>query len=119
MGAGEEQPEAVVVDGAERLGGPESWSLIIWACLLLVVALALPAEPVEGLVAGGGGEPAAGVGRYAVGGPVLDGDGEGLGRRLLGDVEVAEAPGEGGHDPGPLVAVDPGDDLVDVVVDSG
>ena len=82
--------------------------------LLLVVALALAPDPVDGLAVGGGGQPGAGVGRYAVGRPPLDGGRERLGRRLLGDVEVAEAPGQGGDHPRPLLVVGPGDRLADV-----
>src|SRR5439155_6195251 len=37
-----------------------------------------------------------------------------LGRGLLGDVEVAEAPGQSGDHPGPLLVVHPGDRLLDV-----
>ena len=48
-----------------------------------------------------------------VGGPALDGDRERLDRHLLGDVQVAEAPRQRCHHPGPLLAVDPGDRLGD------
>ena len=40
---------------------------------------------------------------YAVGRPPLDRGRERLGRRLLGDVEVTETPGQGGDDPRPLL----------------
>ena len=51
---------------------------------------------------------------HAVGRPPLDGGRERLGGRLLGDVEVTEAPGQGGDHPGPLLVVGPGDRLADV-----
>ena len=53
-------------------------------------------------------EPAAGVGRDAVGVPALDGGRERLGCGLLGDVEVTEAPGQGRDDPRPLLGGGPG-----------
>src|SRR6185295_11647436 len=37
------------------------------------------------------------------------------GRRLLGDIEVTETPGQGGDHPRPLRVVGPGDRLLDVV----
>ena len=43
-----------------------------------------------------------------------DGGRERLGRRLLGDVEVAEAPGQGGDHPRPLLVVGAGDRLPNV-----
>ena len=90
--AGEDQPEPVVVDGAERLG-----RVVVGqhqGLPVLVVALVLAPDPVDRLAIGGRGEPRAGVGRDAVGRPPLDGGRERLGRRLFGDVEVAEALGE-------------------------
>ncbi|GAA1597140.1 hypothetical protein GCM10009789_58850 [Kribbella sancticallisti] len=112
MTAGEDQPEPVVVDGAERLGrviGGQQLSL-----LLLVVALALTPDPVDGLAVGGGRQPGAGVGGYAVGRPPLDGDRDRLGGCLLGDVQVTEPPGQGGDNPRPLLVVDTGDRRPDV-----
>src|ERR671910_3897401 len=110
--AGEDQPEPVVVDGAGRLG-----RVVVVRHLslpVLVVALVLAPDPVDGLAVGGGGQPGAGVGRYAVGRPPLDGGRERLGRRLLGDVEVTETPGQGGDHPRPLLVVGQGDRLPDV-----
>src|SRR5262249_8858930 len=68
----------------------------------------------DGLAVGGGGQPGAGVGGYAVGRPPLNSGRERLGRRLLGDVEVTETPGQGGDHPGPLLVVRLGDPLPDV-----
>src|SRR5829696_8706131 len=111
--AGEDQPEPFVVDGAERLG-----RVVVvvhqLSLLLLVVALVLAPDPVDGLAVGGGGQPGAGVGGYAVGRPPLDGGRERLGRRLLGDVEVTETPGQGGDHPRPVLVVGLGDRLPDI-----
>src|SRR6202041_2772321 len=100
----------VVVDGAERLGRVAVVHHL--SLLLLVVALVLAPDPVDGLAVGGGGQPGAGVGGYAVGRPPLDGGRERLGRRLLGDVEITETPGQGGDHPGPLLLVGLGDRLL-------
>src|SRR3954464_4941798 len=74
---------------------------------MLGVALLLAAEPVDGAVPRGGGEPAAGVGRYAGLRPLLQCDHERLARRLLGDVDVAEAADERGDQAAVLLAEDP------------
>src|ERR1022692_714428 len=110
--AGEDQPEPLVVDGAERLGRVVVVQQL--SLLLLVVALVLAPDPVDGLAVGGGGKPGAGAGGYAVGRPPLDGGRERLGRRLLGDVEVTETSGQGGDPPRPLLVVGLGDRLPDV-----
>jgi hypothetical protein len=83
--AGEDQPQPLVVDGAQRLGRVVVVGQL--SLLLLVVALVLAPDPVDGLAAGGGGRPGARVGGYAVGRPPLGGSRERLGRRLLGDVQ--------------------------------
>src|SRR5262249_22580753 len=67
----------------------------------------------DGLAVGGGGQPGAGVGGYAVGRPPFNSGRERLGRRLLGDVEVTETPGQGGDHPGPLLVVRLGNRLPD------
>src|SRR5690606_31276133 len=82
---------------------------------VLVVADPLPPEPVDGLAVCGGGEPAARGGRDAVGRPPLDGGGERLRGRLLGEVEVAVPPRERGDHPRPLLAVGPGEGRRDLV----
>src|SRR6185437_16070927 len=104
--AGEDEPEPLVIDDAQRLGRVVVHQLSL---LLLVVALALAPDPVDGLAAGGGGQPGAGAGGHAVGRPPLHGGRERLGRRFLGGVEVTEAPGQGGDDARPLLAVRPAD----------
>ena len=64
VAAGEDQPEPVVLDRAGRLVG----GVVVdhQGRLVLGVALGLAADPVDGPVAGGGGQPAARVGRHAV-----------------------------------------------------
>ena len=92
MTAGEDQPEPVVVDGALRL----RWRVVgqHQSLPVFVVALVLAPDPVDRFVISGGREPRAGVGRDAVGRPSLDGGRERLGRRLFGNIEVAETFGE-------------------------
>jgi hypothetical protein len=96
VAAGEDQPQPVVGDGvhlgvlaAGRLeqgqGGPA------------LGQPALAAEPVDGLVAGGGDDPGPGPVGDARGRPALDGDQKGLLDRVLGEIEVAEDADEGGH----------------------
>ena len=105
VAAGEDQPQPVVLDHAGRLVG-----CVVGhhECrLVLGVAVGLAADPVDRAVARGRGQPAAGVGRYAVAGPALDGGQQRLAGRLLGDVDVAEAAGQRGDDPAVLLAVDP------------
>ena len=110
--ASEDQPEPLVVDSAGRLGRVVVVQQL--SLLVLVVALVLAPDPVDSLAVGGGSQPGAGVGGYAVGRPPLDGGRERLGRRLLGDVEVTETPGQGGDHPRPLLVVGLGDRLPDV-----
>jgi hypothetical protein len=109
--AGEDQPEPLVVDG-ERLGRVVVVQHL--SLLLLVVALVLAPDPVDGLTVGGGGQPSARVRGYAVGGPPFDRGRERFGRRLLGNVEITETPGQGGDHPRPLGVVGLGDRLPDV-----
>ena len=90
VAAGEDQPEPVVVDRAERLRrGVVVQHLSL---LLLVVTTGLAAQPVDGAPVSGSCDPGAGIWGYAVAGPALDSDRERLRRHLLGDVQVAEAP---------------------------
>jgi hypothetical protein len=66
----------------------------------------IAADAVDGPVAGSGDQPGARVGRRALAGPALGGDGEGLLNGLLGEVEVAEEADQGSEDLAPLVAED-------------
>ena len=111
MAAGEDEPQPVVLDRAGRLGR----AVVVHhqGRLVLGVALGLATEPVDRLAGGRGGEPSAGVGRYAVSWPSLRGRSESLGRGFLGQVEVAEAAREAGDHPRPLLLVDAGDRLRD------
>ena len=95
MAAGEDQPQAVIVHRSHlgHLGvGVQQGRL----CLAARAGRLAP-QAVQGLVAGRGDDPAARVGRHARGGPALRGHGEGLLDRVLGDVDVAEDAGQGGH----------------------
>src|SRR5580692_8808270 len=110
--AGEDQPEPLVADGAERPGRVVVVQQL--SLLLLVIALVLAPDPVDGLAVGGGGQPGAGVGGHAVGRPPPDGGRERLGRCLLSDVEITETPGQGCDYPCPFLVMSPGDRLLDV-----
>src|ERR1022692_135868 len=68
-----------------------------------------PPQPVEGPVAGRGGEPRAGAVRDAVARPALKRAGEGVLHALLGQVPVPRHPDQGRHDAAPLLPVDGGD----------
>jgi hypothetical protein len=76
---------------------------------LTVVPLGLPAQPVDGPVAGGGGDPGAGVRRQPGLRPGRGRGQEGLLDRLLGQVDAAEDPDERGDRPAGLRAEDPAD----------
>jgi hypothetical protein len=67
---------------------------------------ALAAEPVDRAVAGGDGQPGAGVGWRAVPGPPLGRERERLLRGFLGAIEVPEEADQAGEDAAPLVAED-------------
>jgi hypothetical protein len=62
----------------------------------------VPPDPVDGPVPGGEHEPAAGVGRDALGGPLLQRRDQGVLRHLLGQADVAQQPGQARDDPGRL-----------------
>src|SRR5215471_3716831 len=95
MTAGENQPEPLVSNGVERLG------LVVvvehLSLLLLAVALVLTPDPVDGFAIGGGGQPCAGIGGYAVGRPPHNGGRKRLCCSFFGDVEVTEALGQSGE----------------------
>ncbi len=110
VAAGEDQPQPVVLDDAGRLVG---CVVVQHQCrLVLGVAARLAPDPVDGPVAGRRGQPAARVGRYAVDRPPLQGDQQGVGGRLLGEVDVAEAADQRGDHAAVLLAVDPLDRLL-------
>ena len=94
VAAGEDQPEAVVVHRSHLLG---LVSFVQQGGLGVAVAPGgLPPEPVDRLVAGGGHDPGARVGRDPGLGPPGRGHQERLLDRLLGDVDVPEAADQGG-----------------------
>jgi len=65
---------------------------------VLLAALRFPAQPIDGLAAGGREEPRPGAVRHAAGGPRPErGDG-GFLEGILGEVEVAEDADQGGED---------------------
>jgi hypothetical protein len=57
----------------------------------------LAAQAVDGAVAGGRRDPPARVGRQTLARPLVQGDGEGLLHRILGDVDVTEDTDQGSH----------------------
>ena len=61
-------------------------------------------DAIDRPVAGGGHEPAARVGGDALARPALRGDGEGVLRGLLGEVEIAEEANQRSENAAPLVA---------------
>ena len=109
VAAGEDEAEAVVVHACIRVGE------LVWLVRLVeerglgmaVVAGGLAAQPVDGAVAGGGGDPPAGVGRQPLLRPPLARDDERLLDHLFGDVDVAEETDQGGDDPAGLLSEDP------------
>jgi hypothetical protein len=60
------------------------------------LSASLAAQAVDGSIAGGGGDPAAWVGRQAIACPRAQGDGERLLDCVLGEVDVAEGADQGG-----------------------
>lgn len=111
VAAGEDEAKPVVLHGAGRLRD----RIVIQhlSGLMFGVAVGFAAQPVNRLARRSGGQPAAGVRRYAVSRPPLDRCRERLGGGLLGDVQVPEAAREAGDHPRPLVVVSAGDRLVD------
>ena len=105
VAAGEQQPQSVVLDWSGVLVGRVV--VVHEGRLVLRAALLLAADPVDRAVARGGGEPAAGVGRYAELRPLLQRGHERLTRRLLRDVDVTEAADERGDQSAVLLAENP------------
>ena len=82
----------------------------------------LAAQPVDRLVPGDAGDPGAGVRRYAISRPALEGDDERVLDGLLGPVEVAQNANESGDRPSGLVpeqTVDNSNGLLYRVASSG
>jgi hypothetical protein len=111
VAAGEDEAQPVVLHGPHLL---EHAGLVVAGCEHRYLAEQLPstrlaAQAVEGAVVGGGGDPAARVGRHAVGWPFAQGESEGLLDRILGHVEVTKGADQGGHRSAGLLAEDPAD----------
>jgi hypothetical protein len=108
MAAGEEQLEPLIRDGRllhlvlSRFRHVQELGLLGQG--------PIPANPVDGAVAGGGHQPGPRVVRSAVARPALGGYRERLLSGLLGEVEVAEKADQVGEDAAPLVAEDPVED---------
>jgi hypothetical protein len=102
--AGEDQPESVVVDGAEGLGRV----VVVHHLGLLVLVVAFVSRRIRSmalrLAVVVGQAPSWG---NTFGQSPLDGGRERLGRHFLGDVEVTEPPGQDGDHSGPPVVVGP------------
>ena len=95
MAAGEDQPQALVAHRSLLdlfVAGVQQGRLGV-----AVGAGGLAPQPVDGAVARGGDDPARGARRQPVRGPPLHGRREGVGHRLLGDVDVAEDADQDGH----------------------
>jgi hypothetical protein len=111
MAAGEDQPQPVVLQELVVLVGGVG-GLVVEPGRQLAkggVEPGPPPQPVDGLEAAGRDQPGARVGRQAVARPLRQRRRERVLERLLGQVEVAEHPDQGGQDParlGPVEALD-------------
>ena len=105
--AGEDQAQLVVVDAAVVVGVGRQRahpSLLDLRC----PHRGSP-HPVDGSVAGGGGQPRAGIARDAVDGPAFQRPFHGVLRAFLGEVPVARHADQGCDDPSPFVPEGGGD----------
>jgi hypothetical protein len=110
MAAGEDQTQPVVLHGPYLLGR----GLLVAATkhrdfTEQLTASRLSAQPVDGAVAGGRGDPPARVGWQALARPPVKREGERLLDRIFGDIDVAEDADQGGHRPPGRLAEDPAD----------
>ena len=107
MAAGEDQPQLVVAhDGVgQRRRLAASNRSGAHGRGLLARPLRLTAQPVERPVAGDDRQPGARVVGDAVARPALQRRDGGVLHRVLGEVEAAERPGEGGEDPPPSTRI--------------
>ena len=107
---GEDQPQTVVDDRAvvfhRRLGVEQRQ---LGQPLGAIPHGPVATQAIDGPPPGGGRDPRAGVGRHAVAAPLSDGGLEGVLHRVLGQLEVAGLPDQGGQDDRALVAVGVGD----------
>ncbi len=107
MAAGENEPQAIVLDGlAVR------WSGLVDDCIDLLGDILHRVEPrasayaVDGLEATGRYQPRARIRRDAVARPLLERCPESIVQRLLGEIEVAEQPDQRGEDPSRFGTID-------------
>jgi hypothetical protein len=123
MAASEDEAEAVILHRSRFLGnaGVGLWSKHGHLDDQFLSA-SLASEAVDRSIAGGGRDPAAGVGRQAVARPRAQRDRERLLDCVLGEVDVAEGADQSGDRSTGLLAEDPADrrvvepgDGVDVV----
>jgi hypothetical protein len=119
VAAGEDQPEPVVGDrvGLHGILGPQR--LEAGQGLAFLGQAAISAQPVDGPVPGGGGDPRPRPVGDALPGPPLHGHHEGVLDGLLGQVEVAEDADEGCDRPSLLLAEQAVDDLARVGLGNG
>ena len=126
VAAGEDQPQPVVLQGALRSLSPVRGRLLRRLLdleeALQQLALAAPrliaAEAVDRLAPSGRDQPGGGAARDAVPGPALEGDGQRLLERILGELEVAAAgPDQRGEDARRVVAEDPLDGVARLLAD--
>ena len=106
MAAGEHQPEPVVHDRRDGLDVGVAGVIDHGGLCLSGVAGRLATDPVDRPVVGRRGQPGPGIRGQAGLGPALQGDEVRLLGRLLGDVDVTEAAGQGGDDPTVLLTED-------------
>jgi len=111
VAAGEDHAKELVVSGPAPVGAAPV-GLVLAAgrgrreqCQLLLPDPG-PAQPVDGLAAGGGRQPAGIVGRLLAVAPVLDRLEESVLHRVGGEADVADPSGEGGGNPRGLQPVD-------------
>jgi hypothetical protein len=107
VAAGEDQAESVVVHGPGILS---VWCVGDFGHLAQEFASSrFAAEVIDRSISSGRRDPATGVRRQAVGGPLPYCEGERLLNRVLGEIDVAEDPDQGSHRPTGLLAEDPAD----------
>ena len=108
VAAGEDEAKPVVLHGFHLLG--HAGIVVGWRehrhLAEQLSPARLAAQAVDGTVACGRRDPAAGVGRQPVGRPLAQGDGECFLHCIFGDVDVAEDADQGSHRSAGLLAED-------------
>jgi hypothetical protein len=99
MAAGENEPQAIVLDRlAVRWTGLVDDGIHLLGDILYRVETRTPAYAIDGLEATGGYQPRARIRRDAVARPLLERRPESIVQRLLGEIEVAQQPDQRGED---------------------